>query len=190
MVSFLCFSGSIRRDSCNVLLAKAAKNQLISMGAEADYIDLAEYPMPIYNGDLEAEQGLPDAVVELKQRLRKVNGFFIASPEYNGSFSALLKNTIDWISRPEHSNEPMLEAFTSKIVGIGAASPGGLGGIRGLVPLRMLLGNVGAYVVPNQVSIPGAYDAFDADGVIKNETHQTLLNQLARQMVDLGRALD
>ena len=182
MTKLLFLSGSIRKDSVNKKLAKEAYNIAKTLDVEASYIDLKEFPMPIYDGDLEAESGLPDNAKKLKKIFAESDGFFIASPEYNSSFSALLKNTLDWISRPEENEAPLI-AFNGKVAALGAASPGGLGGLRGLVPLRMMLGNIGVFVIPNQVAISSAFSAFDGTGNL-NEKQKPMLQSVVKQLVE------
>jgi len=155
--SILCFAGSSRQQSMNKQLAKQAASIAQQLGADASFIDLAEYPLPIYNGDHETQHGLPDPALKLKAMFTAADALFIASPEYNGSFSPLLKNTLDWVSRSHLEDEPALSAYLGKVAGIASASPGGLGGLRGLTPLRMLLNNLGVTVVPAQVAVGSAF---------------------------------
>ena len=188
MTKIIALSGSIRKHSYNTKLAKAAVVSLKEKGADANFIDLAAYEMPLYNGDLESESGLPDTARALKAVFVEASGFFIASPEYNSSFSALLKNTIDWISRPSEKGEPALLAFNGKVAGIGATSLGALGGLRGLVPLRMLLGNIGVHVIPNQIALPNATEGFDNDGVISSTPMQAMLERVTTQLLETSKA--
>ncbi len=185
MTKILAFAGSSRKDSVNkklvIIAAKAAKNA----GAAVTVIDLADYPMPIYNQDLETEQGMPDKAHDFKQLLIEHDGFLIASPEYNSAFSPLLKNAIDWASRAESKDEPPLQAFKGKFVSIMAASPGALGGLRGLVFLRMLLANIGMMVLPEQLAIPQAFKAFSEDGSLVNKDQQKAAEQLGINLVQM-----
>lgn len=158
------------------------------LGASPTYIDLKDFPMPIYDGDLEAESGLPEHAKRLKKLFRESDGLFLASPEYNSSISPLLKNSLDWISRPE-PNEPSLVAFSGKVAAISAASPGGFGGMRGLVPLRMMLGNIGVFVIPNQLAIPFADKAFDASGKLTDEKQKETLRGVVKQFVETANKL-
>lgn len=183
MVKLLCFAGSERKDSFNKKLAQCAEQLIKEQGAKVAYLDLSDYPMPLYNSDLEADSGLPEAAKKLKKLFREHDGFFIASPEYNSSFSPLLKNTLDWISRSETTDEPPLAAFDGKVAALGAASPGGFGGLRGLVPLRMMLGNIGVLVVPGQVVIPAAHSAFDEEGKLKDNRQHAMLSVAIEQLV-------
>ena len=142
MANILFLAGSARKESINKKLARLAATMAEATGADVTLIDLKDYDMPIYNGDLEQENGLPENAKKLKKIFIEHDGFFIASPEYNSSYSALLKNTIDWLSRPHKENELPLTAYKGKVAALGATSPGALGGLRGLVALRMLLGKI------------------------------------------------
>ena len=172
MPKLLAFAGSSRKDSFNKRLVKIAASGAESAGATVTVIDLADFPMPIFNEDLESTKGMPDKAREFKNHLIEHDGFLIASPEYNSSLSALLKNAIDWASRSETDNEAPLVAYRGKVAAIMAASPGGLGGIRGLVFLRMLLGNIGVFVLPDQQVIPQAFKAFGDDGLLVDAKQQ------------------
>lgn len=173
----LCFSGSARKDSINKKLALLACTTIKTCGADATYIDLADFKLPLYDGDLEGESGIPDNAYQLKKIFCAHDGFFIASPEHNSTYSALLKNTIDWISRITEAGEAPLSAFTDKISVIAAVSPGALGGYRGLIPLRLLLNNIGVIVVPPQIAINDGFNAFEEDGSLRNEHHKKLLSK-------------
>lgn len=151
-------------------------------GAGVTIIDLSDYPMPIFNQDLEQEQGLPECARKFKALMIEHDAFMIASPEYNSAFSPLLKNVIDWASRAESADEPPLAAYRGKTAAIMAASPGALGGLRGLVFLRMLLANIGVSVLPEQQVIPEAYKAFNADGSLLDDRKQ-------QSVLDLGGKL-
>lgn len=184
MAKIVFFAGSTRKESINKKLANLAANMAEAAGAEVTVIDLKDYEMPLYNGDLEMQEGIPDNAKKLKQVFIDHDGFFIASPEYNSSYSALLKNTIDWMSRAHEENETPLVAYKGKIAALGAISPGALGGLRGLVSLRMLLGNIGVTVVPSQVAIGTGFKAFDSEGKLNDEGNtsrlQATINELLR----------
>jgi chromate reductase len=189
MTKLLFLSGSIRKDSLNKKLAKNAVELAKKIGgAEITYIDLADFDMPIYNGDLEDASGLPENAKKLKNLFIEHDGFFIASPEYNSSISGLLKNSLDWISRPEKSDSGSLVAFTGKVAAISAASIGGLGGIRGLVHLRSMLTNIFTIVVPQQLTIPAATNEFDAEGKL-SEKHQKALHAVVEQFIMVATKL-
>ncbi len=166
----LAFAGSLRRDSFNKKLVKLAADGARAAGAEVTCLDLADFPMPIYDGDLEAKSGLPEHARRFREALKSHDGLLISSPEYNSSVSAALKNAIDWASRPDPQipGEPGLVAFGGKVAGIMSASPGALGGMRGLVHLRSILGNIQVLVIPEQVSVNTAHEAFNPDGSLKD----------------------
>lgn len=185
MTKILAFAGSARKDSWNKQLVRIAAEGARGAGADVTVLDLADYPMPIFNQDLEVEQGMPDAAAEFKQLLVDHDGFLIASPEYNSAFSPLLKNAIDWASRRTSDGEPPLVAYTGKCASIMACSPGGLGGIRGLVFLRMLLGNIGVTVIPDQIAIPKAFEAFAPDGSLVNQDKQKSVLGLGEKLVEV-----
>ena len=184
----LAFGGSLRRDSFNQKIAAIAAEGARDAGAEVTLIALRDFPMPIFDQELEAASGMPAEAKKLKELFLKADGLIIASPEYNSSVTATLKNAIDWVSRVESADEPPLSALSGKTALILSASPGGLGGLRGLVHLRAILGNLGITVLPDQIAIPAAYDAIKADGSLTDpkQTAQvkklgsTLANQLKK----------
>jgi len=189
MAKLLFLAGSARKESINKKLAQLAADVAQDTGAEATFVDLKDYDMPIYDGDAEAENGLPENAIKLKQLFAEADGFFVASPEYNSSMSPLLKNALDWISRPHEKGEAPLIAFKGKVAAIGAVSPGGLGGIRGLVPLRMMLGNIGVTVTPSQVAIGSGFQAFDEDGKLKDEKQDAMLQGVITEFVQTAERL-
>ena len=185
----IAFSGSSRDKSWNKKLVTIAGNGARSAGAEVTSIDLADFPMPLYNGDIEEKQGLPSAAQEIKSLMTKCDGFLIASPEYNGGYSALLKNAIDWISRPV-AGEERLRAFAGKKAVIMSASPGALGGVRGLTQLRQILTNIQMIVLPDQASIPGAHNAFKDDGALSEESQHQRIFDLGVKLTLFVQKLD
>ncbi len=185
MTKILAFAGSSRKDSVNKKLVAIAAKAAEQAGASVTLIDLADYPMPIFDQDLESEQGMPEKAHDFKQLLIEHDGFLIASPEYNSAFSPLLKNVIDWASRAESKDEPPLQAYRGKYASIMATSPGALGGIRGLVFLRMLLGNIGVTVLPEQQTIPQAFKAFSDNGTLTDDTKQQAVEKLGINLVQL-----
>lgn len=182
----LAFAGSIRRGSTNRQLVTAAAAFAREAGAEVTLIDLRDFPMPLYDGDLEAASGLPETVVRLKALMREHHGFLISSPEYNSSITPLLKNTIDWCSR-QAPGEGALACYTGKVAGLVAASPGALGGLRGLVTVRSILGSIGILVVPQQFALSKAHEAFDANGALKDERHAAQLRDVASAVARVAR---
>ena len=154
-------------------------------GIKGTFADLADYPMPLYCGDIEARDGPPDNARKLKALMSVHTGIFIASPEYNASFSPLLKNTIDWISHIKDDGEPSMQVYKTRVFALGSASPGGMGGLRGLTQLRLVLEiGIGALVLPDQFAVPRAVDAFEDNGHLKNkdaqEQFKLLIQKLAR----------
>lgn len=181
MPKILAFSGSARKDSYNQQLVRIAASGAEKSGADVSVISLADFPMPIFNQDLESAEGMPQKARQFKQLLIEHDGFLIASPEYNSAFSPLLKNAIDWASRKESGELPLL-AFRGKIAVIMAASPGVLGGLRGLVFLRMLLGNIGVTVLPAQQTLSHADKAFYDDGSLIDKQKQEVIINLGIEL--------
>lgn len=182
MVKLIAFSGSARKDSYNKKLLAVAVQGAREAGAEVTVVDLNEYNLPIFNEDFESEQGIPEQAQLFKELLINCDGFIITSPEYNSSYSALLKNAIDWASRAAEGEKPMA-AFRGKMAAIMATSPGALGGIRGLVPLRMLLENIGTMVLPTQQAIGKAQAQFNEDGTMTNSKKSDAVKAIAAELV-------
>jgi chromate reductase len=183
-VRILVFSGSTRSGSFNTKLAEVVARRVNAAGAQATHLSLADYPMPIYNGDLEAEAGVPEPAKKLKDVMQDHHGIFIASPEYNTSVSPLLKNTLDWVSRLSADGEPPAAAFKNRVFALGAASPGALGGIRGLMGLRTIMEiGYGALVIPDMATVPGAASAFDDQGGMTNERTAGLLDAMVQRLI-------
>ncbi|MBT9567156.1 MAG: NAD(P)H-dependent oxidoreductase [Thiobacillus sp.] len=162
MPKILALSGSTRRDSLNRKLIHAAVEAARAAGGDVTLIDLSDYPLPIYHGDQEDSEGLPDNALRLKALFKDHDALLIASPEYNSSIPPLLKNAIDWVSR-EWQGESGLVPYQHKVAAIMAASPGSLGGMRMLPHLRQILNALGVLVLPAQFSLADAEEAFDAD---------------------------
>jgi chromate reductase len=177
----LAFAGSARQDSLNKKLVKIAAEGARVAGAEVTYLDFRDLPLPLFDEDLEAAEGLPENVLKLKALMKDHQGFLISCPEYNSSITPLLKNAIDWASRPA-PNEPSLACFKEKVAVLMSASPGGLGGLRGLVHVRAILGNIGVLVLPDQKAIGGAYEAFDENDNLKDESQQIAIRQLGDKL--------
>ncbi len=177
----LAFAGSTRKESFNKKLVKIAAEAARAAGAQVTYVDLRDLPMPLYDGDLEAEQGIPENAKKFKSLLIAHDGFLISAPEYNSSISGVLKNSIDWASRPA-PNEPSLVCFAGKVVTLMSASPGALGGLRSLVTVRSLLSNIGVIVLPTQVAVPKAHEAFDPEGKLKDPKQQASIEALGRDL--------
>lgn len=167
----LAFAGSTRVDSYNKKLVHVAAEGAKAAGATVTEIDLRDYPLPIFDEDLEKSGGLPDNGRRLKDLFLAHQGLIISSPEYNSSISAVLKNTIDWVSRPA-ANEAPLGCFADKVALLLSASPGALGGLRGLVHLRSILSNIKVIVLPEQFALVKAGESFNADGTLKDAKQQ------------------
>lgn len=184
----LAFAGSARAASFNKRLVRIAAAGVEAAGLECTVLDLRDYPLPIYDGDLEAAEGLPESATRLRELFATHQGLLIAAPEYNSSITPLLKNTIDWVTRsPERAAD--LSGFEGKVAALLAASPGALGGLRGLVVLRSLLGNVGVTVLPGQVTVRQAHEAFDDDGWLRDERQAAKATALGRELADTLRKL-
>lgn len=184
----LCFAGSTRTESWNKKLARHAAELASAAGAEATYLDLRELALPLYDGDLEERDGLPPGARRLKELMRAHQALLIASPEYNASVSAALKNALDWASRAEPEERP-LAAYKDKLALLVSASPGALGGLRGLVHLRAILGNLGVLVLPDQLAVSKAHEAFDADGRLRDEKQRATLQRQVATLVAIARKL-
>jgi NAD(P)H-dependent FMN reductase len=181
----LAFAGSTRRGSYNAQLVQIAAKGAESAGAEVTIINLGDFPLPIFNEDLEKE-GQPENARRLKELFVQHDGLLISSPEYNSSVTPLLKNTIDWVSRGDEAHPP-LAGFTGKVAGIMAASPGGLGGLRGLVHLRSILGNIGVLVIPQQIAISKAFQAFNDAGELADPQQQTTVLEIGQRSARLAK---
>lgn len=180
----LAFAGSTRAESFNKKLVCIAAEGARIAGAEVTIMDLRDLPMPLFDEDLEKREGLSPNVRKLKGLMLGHHGFLISSPEYNSSITGVLKNAIDWASRPV-PNEPTLACFTNKVAALMSASPGALGGLRGLVHVRAILGNIGMIVLPNQVSIPNAHEAFDPSGNLKDSKKQASVRKLGTDLTEI-----
>ena len=180
----LAFAGSTRIDSFNKKLVKIAATGAVEGGADVTVIDLRDFAMPLYDGDLEHQQGLPSSARKLKDLMLSHQGFLISAPEYNSSISGVLKNTIDWVSRPSEGEEP-LACFKGKVAGIMSASPGGLGGLRGLVHVRAILENIYVLVIPDQIAVGKAHEVFNADGTLKDKKQEDQVKRIGSNVAKL-----
>lgn len=177
----LAFAGSARSGSWNKMLLDIAVSGAKAAGADVTTLDVREYPLPLYDAELEQSLGLPANVQAIKALMLTHQGFLIASPEYNSAITPLLKNLIDWTSRPG-PGETGLACYTGKTALVVSASPGALGGLRGLVHLRMILGNIGVVVLPGTISIVKAHEAFAGDGALKDSKQQARVEQLGAEL--------
>lgn len=188
MLKVLAFSGSARKQSFNQAVARAAAKCAEGDDVEVTVVNLADFPMPIFNEDEEAANGMPAQARAFKELLLTHDAFIIASPEYNSSYPALLKNAIDWASRKEEGETP-LQAFKGKTALIMAASAGALGGMRVLVVLRMLLSNIGMHVVPGQKAIGKVNTLLNDAGEIADEKTIAQMQKLVGDFVDTAKKL-
>lgn len=177
----LAFAGSLRADSYNKKLVKIAAKGAEKAGAQVTHLDLRDYPLPVFDEDLEKSGGMPANGCKIKDLMMAHDGWLLACPEYNSSITAVLKNTIDWASRKEEGETP-LQCFAGKAVCLMAASPGALGGLRGLVVVRMLLSNINMIVLPDQIAIPQAMNAFNADGTLSDEKRHADVTKLGEKL--------
>ena len=186
----LVIAGSLRRESYNVRLAALATKELMLADADVTRISLVDYPLPIYDADHTAKSGPPEHAIKLKQMVSAHQGVFIASPEYNASITPLLKNTIDWISVVRERGEPQLAAYQNRVFALGGASPGRSGAMQSLLALRQVLA-VGcrALVIPEQVTIPNAADAFDEMDSLRDTRVADQLKLVVRRLIEYARTI-
>jgi NAD(P)H-dependent FMN reductase len=187
MTKLIAIAGSLRAQSFNKNLVKIAAKGAEEAGAEVRYVDLADFAIPLYSEDLEAE-GTPASVNDLKHLFAQADGILLASPEYNGSISGVLKNALDWLSRPSKDAE-IGSAFQGKVAGIMATSPGGLGGIRGLAHTRDILFNLGVMVSPKQVAVGSSYQAFNSEGQLTDADMEQRVKALGAEVAETAKRL-
>jgi len=180
----LAFAGSTRTESYNKRLIKLAVAGARTAGAEVTLIDLRDYPLPLFDGDLETGEGLPANGRTLKDLFLAHQGLLISAPEYNSSITGVLKNTIDWVSRPCPGEAP-LGCFDGKVACLMSASPGVLGGLRGLVHVRAILQNIKVLVLPDQIAVSKADEAFNPDGSLKDPKRQAAVEGLGAKLAQM-----
>jgi chromate reductase, NAD(P)H dehydrogenase (quinone) len=186
----LVIPGSLRTSSHNVRLAALVVKELVLAEADVTRISLADYPLPLYDGDIEAKSGPPHNAVQLKKMFSVHRGVFIVTPEYNASVPPLVKNTIDWISRVRGRGEAPLAVFKHRAFALGAASPGPFGGMRSLLALRQVLEiGCGALVIPEQVTVARADQAFDDMDNLKDEQLAASLKIAVRALIDAAERM-
>jgi chromate reductase len=184
MINILAFSGSTRSGSYNKKILSLAVQGAQEADAYVTVINLLDYKLPIYDGDLEDSDGIPVNCTKLKKLFLTHQGLLLALPEYNSSFSAVFKNCIDWISRPTPGETEPLPCFKNKIAALMSASTGKLGGIRGLTQARTMLQNINVLVIPNQICIPCADTAFDDRGLLKEQKSSLALHKLGNELAN------
>src|SRR5580704_15847924 len=160
-LKILVIPGSLRTGSHNARLAAAAAHQFVQAGAEVTRISLADFPLPLYDGDLQSKSGVPKNAINLKRMIGAHHGVLIVTPEYNASVPPLVKNTIDWVTRVQDPHETRGQVFRGRAFAVASASGGRLGGSRALMALRLILTACQAHVIPNQLSLPFAPEAYD-----------------------------
>jgi NAD(P)H-dependent FMN reductase len=179
----LAFSGSTRIGSYNQTLATEAARIAEEMGASVTVINLKDYPLPFYDEDLEKEEGMPENAKKLRQLMIHSDVIYIASPNYNGSFTAVLKNTIDWISRSETGGSSR-EALKGKNVVIMCAAPSAKGGIKGLNHIRDIIQDIGGIIIPGTIAVPKAYEAFNEEGMLIDPDLDLNLRQIVEKSLN------
>ncbi len=183
----LVMAGSLRAGSHNARLAALAAKELTLAEADVTCISFADYPLPLFDADLMADSGMPTAILQLRSMVDAHQGVFIASPEYSASVSPLIKNTIDWLSRARDRNDQNYAAFKGRVFALGAAANGSAGGLRGLMALRQVLElGCGALVIPEQITVGRAQQAFDDMDNLKDEAQAASLKALARRLVEMA----
>ena len=185
----LVIPGSLRSGSHNVKLAMAAAYEFAQAGVDVTRISLGDYPLPIYDGDLQAKSGVPKNAVNLKRMMGAHHGVVIVTPEYNSSIPALVKNTIDWITRVQDPHESRGQIFREKPFAIAAASQGRLGGTRALAALRLILSACHATVVPSQLALSFADQAYDDMDRLKKEADIEALKALVTQLIEVSQRM-
>ena len=188
-LKILVIPGSLRSGSLNAKLAAVAAHELVQMGAEVTRISLSDFPLPIYDGDLQAKSGVPKNAVNLKRMMAGHHGVLIVTPEYNSSVPALVKNTIDWISRVQDAHESRGDVFKGRVFAIASASGGRLGGTRALAALRLILSACHATVIPNQLALSFADDAYDDMDRLRHAADIEAMRALVRQLVDFAQRM-
>ena len=180
----LVFAGSAREASLNKKLARIAAGCVNEGGGVATFLDLRDYPIPLYDGDLEEREGMPPFAVKLRDHFLSHQGLLIASPENNGAVTALLKNAIDWLSR-DYEGRSGLEPYRGKVAAIMGASPGGFGAISSLAVLRAILTKLTVLVIPEQVTLSKADQAFKDDGSFVDERNLKAVARVAARLVEV-----
>ena len=188
-LKILVIPGSLRTGSLNARLAAAAAHELAAAGAEVTRISLGDFPLPIYDGDLQAKSGVPKHAVNLKRMIGAHHGVLIVTPEYNSSVPALVKNTIDWVTRVQDAHETRGQVFRDRAFAIAAASANRLGGTRALAALRLILAACQATVIPNQLALSFADEAYDDRDRLKHPADVEALKALAQQLIDVSQRM-
>ena len=186
-LKILIIPGSLRTGSHNARLAAQAAYEFTQGGVDVTPLSLSDFPLPIYDGDLQAKSGVPKNAVNLKRMMAGYHGILIVTPEYNASVPPLVKNTIDWLSRVQDPNEARGQVFRERPFAIAAASESRLGGTRALAALRLVLSALQATVIPNQLALSFATTAYDDMDRLKKEADIDALKALVRQLIDVSQ---
>src|SRR5437764_5597581 len=188
-LKILVIPGSLRTGSLNARLAATAAYELTRAGAEVSRISLADFPLPIYDGDLQTKSGVPKNAVNLKRMIGVHHGVLIVTPEYNSSVPPLVKNTIDWVSRVQDAQQTRGQVFRDRAFAIAAASESRLGGTRSLASLRLILTACHATVIPNQLALSFAGQAYDDIDRLKHPADVESLGALVQQLIDVSQRM-
>jgi chromate reductase len=188
-LKILVIPGSLRTGSLNARLAAAAASEFAQAGVEVTRISLADFPLPIYDGDLQTKSGVPKHAINLKRMMSAHHGVLVVTPEYNGSVPALVKNTIDWVSRVQDAHETRYQVFRERAFAIAAASESRFGGTRSLAALRLILTACHATVIPNQLALSFAGEAYDDMDRLKHPADIEALGALVRQLIDVSQRM-
>jgi chromate reductase len=188
-LKILVIPGSLRTGSHNARLAAAAAYQFAQAGTEVTRISLGDFALPIYDGDLQTKSGVPKNAVNLKRMMSAHHGVLFVTPEYNSSVPPLVKNTIDWVTRVQDAQETRGQVFRSRAFAIAAASESRLGGTRALAALRLILSACHATVIPNQLALSFAGEAYDDMDRLKHPADIEALNALVRQLIDVSQRM-
>ena len=188
-LKILVIPGSLRTGSLNAKLAAVAAHQFAQAGVEVTRLSLADFPLPIYDGDLQTKSGVPKNAVDLKRMIGAHHGVLIVTPEYNSSVPPLLKNAIDWVSRVQDTHEIRGQVFRERAFAVAGASGGRLGGARALAALRLILSACQALVIPNQLALAFADEAYDDRDRLKHPPDIEAMAAMVRQLIDVSQRL-
>jgi NAD(P)H-dependent FMN reductase len=188
-LKILVIPGSLRTGSLNAKLAAVIAHEIAQAGAEVTRISLADFSLPIYDGDLQAKSGVPKNAVNLKRMMAAHHGVVIVTPEYNSSVPALIKNTVDWVTRVQDLHEVRGQVFRERPFAIAAASESRLGGARALAALRLILSACQATVIPSQLALSFATDAYDDMDRLKHPADAEALKALVRQLIEFSQRM-
>ena len=188
-LKILVIPGSLRTGSLNARLAATATVELAQAGADVTRISLGDFPLPIYDGDLQTKSGVPKHAINLKRMIGAHHGVLVVTPEYNSSVPPVLKNAIDWVTRVQDAEETRGEVFRERAFAIAAASESRLGGTRALAALRLILSACRATVIPNQLALSFAGEAYDDMDRLKLPADVEALQALVRQLIEVSQRM-